>query len=326
MTVQRQTPATPSILPAGGENHRPTPSPHAMPSPGRTAWIRSKSSPLPPGRHRRPPAEAEGTRWLDALLSGSLRDNRRLREPRWKARTPQSRNRDKSSHQQQQNPIRKCVARLRAEQRLSLTIARHEYPGWHRMGNTLRHIYRAEIFRRADHWVGAKMTDKTSQDLHKSQLRTETSSIADQIAAALCSVETEACMKGSGLPLAPLLPPTPASSLYCALTPIDDRGRLAARSPIRALGWPPAQPITISVLQETVVVISQPTGTESITRQGHLRLPAHVRHLCHLTPGDRLLIAAAPGPGILVGYTMPLLESILLTHHLPAPPHEATNE
>ena len=168
------------------------------------------------------------------------------------------------------------------------------------------------------------MTGKTSQGLHKSRLRTETSSIADQIAAALCSAETEACMQGSGLPLAQLLLPTPTPSLYCALTPIDDRGRLADRSPIRALGWPPGQPITISVLQKTVVVISQPNGAESITRQGHLRLPAPVRHPCRLTPGDRLLIAAAPGPGILVGYTTPSLESILLKHHLPAPPHEAT--
>jgi hypothetical protein len=170
------------------------------------------------------------------------------------------------------------------------------------------------------------MTGKTSQGLHKSQLRTETRSIADRIAAALCSAETEACMQVTGLPLAPLLPSMSASSLYCALTPIDDRGRLADRSPIRALGWSPGQPITISVLQETVIISSQPTGAESITRQGHLRLPAHVRHLCHLTPGDRLLLVAGLGSDILVGYTMPLLESILLKHHLPAPPYGATNE
>lgn len=168
------------------------------------------------------------------------------------------------------------------------------------------------------------MTGKTSQGLHKSRLRTETGSIADQIATALCSTETKACMQVTGLPLAPLLLPMPAPSLYCALTPIDDRGRLADRSPIRAIGWPPEQPITISVVQETVVVSSQSNGAESITRQGHLRLPAHVRHLCRLTSGDRLLIAAAPGPGILVGYTIPSLESILLKHHISAPRHGAT--
>lgn len=139
---------------------------------------------------------------------------------------------------------------------------------------------------------------------------------ADQIVAALCSDEAEGCMR-TGLPLAPLVLPMPAPSLYCALTPIDDRGRLANRSPIRAVGWPPGQSITISIVRQTVVVISQANGTESITRQGHLRLPVRVRHICHLTSGDRLFIAAAPASGVLLGYTMPLLESILLKHHIP---------
>jgi hypothetical protein len=168
------------------------------------------------------------------------------------------------------------------------------------------------------------MTGKTSKSLRKSQLWTGTGSIADQISAVLCSAEAESCMQVTGLPLVSLLPSMPAPSLYCALTPIDDRGRLADRSPIRAVGWSPGQAITISVAQKTVIVVSQPNGAECITRQGHLRLPARVRHLCRLTPGDRLLIAAAPGPGVLVGYTMPLLESILLQHHLSTPRHRVT--
>jgi hypothetical protein len=168
------------------------------------------------------------------------------------------------------------------------------------------------------------MAGEMSLGLHKSQLRTGTGSIADQIVTALCSVGTEACMHVTGLPLAPLLPPMPAPSLYCALTPIDDRGRLADRSPIRALGWLPGQSITISVVQETVVVVSQSTGAESITRQGHLRLPVRIRNICRLTPGNRLLIAAAPGSGVLVGYTMSSLESILLKYHLSAPRHGVT--
>jgi hypothetical protein len=209
--------------------------------------------------------------------------------------------------------------------RIPLTIARHKYFGWPRRAKPyhLQHAYRRN-FRRADHRVGGNMTGKTSQGLHKNKLPTETGSIADQIAAALCPAETGLPRQVIGLPLAPLRAPIPAPSLYCALTPIDDRGRLADRSPIRALGWPPGQPITISVVQKTVVVTSESNSTESITRQGYLRLPAHVRHLCRITPGDRLLIAAAPGPGVLVGYTTPSLESILLTHHLSVPRHEAT--
>jgi bifunctional DNA-binding transcriptional regulator/antitoxin component of YhaV-PrlF toxin-antitoxin module len=119
---------------------------------------------------------------------------------------------------------------------------------------------------------------------------------------------------GVGLPLAPLSVPTPAPSLYYTVTPVDARGRLADRSPIRALGWQPGQPITITVLQQSIVVTPQPGGA-SITRQGHLRLPARIRHVRDLNVGDRLLVAAAPTPGVLVAYTMALLETILLEHH-----------
>ena len=130
-------------------------------------------------------------------------------------------------------------------------------------------------------------------------------------------------MDGVGLPLAPLSAPMPPPSLYFTVTPVDARGRLADRSPIRALGWQPGQPITIAVGRQAIVITAQTGGAESITRQGHLRLPAHIRHACHLTVGDRLLVAAGPTPGVLVAYTMPLLESILLEHHTTASPSEA---
>ncbi len=149
-------------------------------------------------------------------------------------------------------------------------------------------------------------------------------SLADHIAEVLVSGETPARTADMGLPLALLSLPMPAPSLYYTVTPIDSRGRLADRSPIRALGWLPGQPITIIVIQHAVIVISEPSGAESITRQGHLRLSARIRHICRLTSGDRLLVAAVPATGVLVAYTMPYLESILLQHHTPAPADEAT--
>jgi hypothetical protein len=136
---------------------------------------------------------------------------------------------------------------------------------------------------------------------------------AEQIAAALT---TSATTETTGLPLPPLLAPMPAPSLYYVVTPIDARGRVADRSPIRFLGWPPNHPIVISVAHQAIVITHQIDGTESITRQGHLRLPARIRHLCRTTPGDRLLVAAAPDADLIVVYTMAHLESILLTHHV----------
>lgn len=148
-------------------------------------------------------------------------------------------------------------------------------------------------------------------------------SLVQHVASALVSAEAPICTADVGLPLAPLPTPTPMPSLYYTVTPVDTRGRLADRSPIRALGWRPEQPITITVIQQAIVVTAQAGGADSVTRQGHLRLPARIRHACRLSSGDRLLVAAAPTPGVLVVYTVALLESILLEHHATASSCEA---
>jgi hypothetical protein len=118
---------------------------------------------------------------------------------------------------------------------------------------------------------------------------------------------------GGGLPLPPLLSPAPRSSLFCVVTPIDDRGRLADRSPIRAVNWSPGEPVTISVTHDHIVIVRR-GGPESITRHGHLRLPARVRHMCCMRAGDRLFVTVIPTPGLLAVYPMAALEAILLLH------------
>jgi hypothetical protein len=138
--------------------------------------------------------------------------------------------------------------------------------------------------------------------------------IAGQLAKALDSADMDQRSPVAGLPLGTLFAPLPASSLYCAVTPIDDRGRLADRSPIRAMKWQPGQRLTLSVTQGMAMAAPQPNGAECITSHGYLRLPARIRHVCRIAPGDRLLIAAMPESRSVVVYTMPLLESLLIHH------------
>jgi len=149
-------------------------------------------------------------------------------------------------------------------------------------------------------------------------------SVSDQLATALTTARETAHASIAGLPLPALFSPLPTTSLYCVVTPIDDRGRLADRSPIRAMKWQPQQPLTISITQGIVVVVAQSDGAECVTRQRHLRLSARVRHLCRITSGDRLLVAAAPENHFIIVYSMPLLESILVTHHTSANTRKAT--
>jgi hypothetical protein len=116
----------------------------------------------------------------------------------------------------------------------------------------------------------------------------------------------------SSLPLVALQPLTVPTLLYCVVTPIDARSRLADGSPARVLGWAPGHPISITAIpQDGGQIIGVRTGgPNAVTRQGHLRIPAYVRHLCRITTGDRLLVAATPGHGLTV-YTMDLLSQIL---------------
>ncbi|NEA31224.1 hypothetical protein [Streptomyces sp. SID13031] len=116
----------------------------------------------------------------------------------------------------------------------------------------------------------------------------------------------------SNLPLVALQPLTVPVLLHCVVTPIDARGRLADSSPARFLGLAPGHPISITAVPHDgrQIIDVRPGGPNAVTRQGHLRIPAYLRHLCRIATGDRLLVAAMPGHGLTV-YTMDLLSEIL---------------
>jgi hypothetical protein len=116
------------------------------------------------------------------------------------------------------------------------------------------------------------------------------------------------------LPLPVLLEPTSRPDLFCTVTPIDDRGRLADRSPIRAAGWAPGQPVSITPTDSRELIVVQPGGPQTITTHGHLRLPASVRLVCDLSAGDRLLVTVTATPPLLAVYPMATVEAILRQH------------
>lgn len=120
---------------------------------------------------------------------------------------------------------------------------------------------------------------------------------------------------GAGLPLPRLRPPVARPALYCVVTPMDDRGRLADRSIVRAAGWPPGQPVTITAIGHRVMTVHA-GGPYRITVHGHLRLPARARYTFHLSPGDRLLVTATTTPARLTVYPMATLDAILTQHPL----------
>ena len=142
-------------------------------------------------------------------------------------------------------------------------------------------------------------------------------SVGEPLPSAVTAAERTASLPRHGLPMARLASLVREGSAYYAVTTVDHRGRLADRSPLRILRWSPGLPITSVVLPGAVVMAAQRGGREAVTRQGHLRLPADLRHALQLKAGDQLLVAAHPDRGLLVVYTMSALDAMVSTYHAP---------
>lgn len=121
---------------------------------------------------------------------------------------------------------------------------------------------------------------------------------------------------GSAAPPALPLPtvrrrPAAKASSYYAISTMDAKGRIATRSPLRALGWSAGTRLAFRVTDTATVATVDPNGADSITGQGFLHLPAWVRHALHLQPGERLLIITHPRAGVLLASAASALDEIL---------------
>jgi bifunctional DNA-binding transcriptional regulator/antitoxin component of YhaV-PrlF toxin-antitoxin module len=92
---------------------------------------------------------------------------------------------------------------------------------------------------------------------------------------------------------------------------VDDRGRVVDRVVLRALGWSPGHRLDIREAGGMLSVVADPTGSHQVTAQGHLRIPAEIRHRCGLATGDRVLLAADPGRSHLAIYPPAALDKAL---------------
>jgi hypothetical protein len=105
------------------------------------------------------------------------------------------------------------------------------------------------------------------------------------------------------LPLVPLHDVQSRRTPSYAASAIDDRGRLADRSPLQAMQWEPGTSLRLSACADAGVIVVQRHGPFAVTVRGHLRLPADVRHACRVRPGDRVLVVALPADGAMVLFT-----------------------
>jgi hypothetical protein len=94
----------------------------------------------------------------------------------------------------------------------------------------------------------------------------------------------------TALPLPALAIRRTSTAIY-GLSTIDNRGRLVDTRLMRALAWAPDLRLAITAARGVLIVTPEVIGTLRVTSQGHLRIPAPLRHLCALTSGDRVFLA-----------------------------------
>jgi bifunctional DNA-binding transcriptional regulator/antitoxin component of YhaV-PrlF toxin-antitoxin module len=116
------------------------------------------------------------------------------------------------------------------------------------------------------------------------------------------------------LPL-PTLHARRSSGLVYGLAAVDDRGRIADRAVVAALGWAPGSRLDIRERQGLLIIRRDAHGVFTVTKQGHPRLPAAVRHRCGLVTGDRVLLAADPHHDLLTVYSPAVLDAVLSRRH-----------
>ena len=117
-------------------------------------------------------------------------------------------------------------------------------------------------------------------------------------------------MARRSLPLPSLIMRRTTGIVY-GLAAVDDRGRLAARMIMQALGWSAGLGLDISETDGRLVICPREHGAFHVTGQGHLRIPAALRHRCGLIPGDRVLLAADPLRRQLVAYPPGALDALI---------------
>ncbi len=116
------------------------------------------------------------------------------------------------------------------------------------------------------------------------------------------------------IPALRVLTRTTENYLY-SVTTICCHGQLSDRAPAKHLQWRPGRRIRLAVSGHAIVAVDDANGNAHIGREGHIRLPAPIRHQCCITPGDRLLIAVSLERQAILVYPFSVVDDNLATLH-----------
>jgi hypothetical protein len=135
-------------------------------------------------------------------------------------------------------------------------------------------------------------------------------------ALALPAARAETARPASPLPLGGLHQlPRDASMLY-GIRRVDRSGRVASGDIVDALHWRPGSALDVIVTPRTIVIRTAPGGRLRVPPRPCIIIPSHARRPHGISPGDHVLIAAAPEFGLVIVYPLSALDEMISRYHL----------
>lgn len=134
-------------------------------------------------------------------------------------------------------------------------------------------------------------------------------------ALALPAVRAGTAQPASPLPLGGLHQlPRDASMLY-DIRRVDRSGRVVSGDIIDALRWQPGSALDVIVTPRTIVIRTAPGGRLRVPPRPCIIIPSHARRPHGISPGDHVLIAAAPEFGLVIVYPLSALDEMISRYH-----------
>ena len=116
--------------------------------------------------------------------------------------------------------------------------------------------------------------------------------------------------------------PRDGSMLY-GIGKVDTSGRVASSEITAALGWQPGDRLDMALTTTAIVFSKSPDGMLSVPHKPCVMIPAVARHRHAIAAGDDVLLAAAPGFGVVIVHPMSALDDMITRYHSSAPPDDS---
>jgi bifunctional DNA-binding transcriptional regulator/antitoxin component of YhaV-PrlF toxin-antitoxin module len=145
--------------------------------------------------------------------------------------------------------------------------------------------------------------------------RPRTTALGVVTALALPAARAETAQPASPLPLGGLHQlPRDASMLY-DIRRVDRSGRVVSGDIIDALRWRPGSTLDVIVTRRTIVIRTAPGGRLRVPPRPCIIIPSHARRPHGISPGDHVLIAAAPEFSLVIVYPLSALDEMISRYH-----------